>query len=78
MPTPHYPPAAVQRTGMGICASVLPAVGLLYELGDNRRLDLKEIANYGSSQFTEKLPMHSCTNALSLMCRGGNALMLVR
>ena len=53
MPTPHYPPAAVQRTGMGICASVLPAVGLLYELGDNRRLDLKEIANYTSSQFTE-------------------------
>ncbi len=58
MPTPHYPPAAVQRTGMGIYASVLPALGLLHGLGDNRRLDLKEIANYGFSQFTEKLQMH--------------------
>ncbi len=47
-----------QRTGMGIYASVLPALGLLHGLGDNLRLDLKEIANYGSSQFTEKLPMH--------------------
>lgn len=47
-----------QRTGMGIYASVLPALGLLHGLGDNLRLDLKEIANYGSSQFTEKLQMH--------------------
>ena len=43
---------------MGIYASVLPALGLLHGLGDNRRLDLKEIANYGFSQFTEKLQMH--------------------